>query len=89
MHDQPRRRAEVNGLHVQFFSRNTELQSVRWHPRFKLRYRSKADAVRAKQAWEEKGRILFPEDIKAAIDKAKPSPVMGRRETEIQQDMRF
>jgi hypothetical protein len=46
----PRRRALINGLHVQFDSRNPRLASVRWHPRFKLRYRTKADALTAKQA---------------------------------------
>jgi hypothetical protein len=59
----PRRRAQINGLYVTFESRNPKLASVRWHPRFKLRYRTKADAVNAKQVWEEKGRIVWPNDF--------------------------
>jgi hypothetical protein len=56
----PRRRAQINGLYVTFESRNPKLATVRWHSRFKLRYRTKADGLAAKQAWEQKGRIKFP-----------------------------
>jgi len=59
----PRRRAIVDGLHVKFESRDPKLASVRWHPRFKMRYRTKADAIAAKAAWEERGKILWPADL--------------------------
>jgi hypothetical protein len=65
MSDMPRCRAIVDGLLVKFESRNPNLASVRWHPRFKLRYRTKSDALKAKEHWETKHRILFPEDLAA------------------------
>jgi hypothetical protein len=85
MTDTPRRRALINGLHVQFDSRNPRLASVRWHPRFKLRYRTKADALMAKRAWEERGKILWPSDLKP---EKKPQP-MRRRECVSQVEMRI
>jgi hypothetical protein len=57
----PRRRALINGLYVIFESRDPKLATVRWHPRFKQRYRTKADTQAAKVEWEEKGRIVWPE----------------------------
>lgn len=58
------RRALIDGLWVRFQSRNPNITSVRWPPRMKHRYRTKADALAAKEAWEEKGRIVWPEDFK-------------------------
>jgi hypothetical protein len=87
MHETPRRRALINGLWVQFDSRNPDLATVRWHPRFKQRYRTKAEAGKAKQAWEERGRILFPGDF----ENAEPAPKLRARgrETGFQQEMRL
>jgi hypothetical protein len=62
----PRRRALINGLFVQFQSRNPNVAKVRWHSRFKQRYRTKADALMAKDAWERRGNILWPEDFNGA-----------------------
>jgi hypothetical protein len=89
MTDTPRRRALIDGLHVKFESRDPRLASVRWHPRFKLRYRTKADALMAKQAWEERGKILWPADLKP---KAKPAkaPIRARyRSVDVQPEMRI
>jgi hypothetical protein len=58
-----RRRAEINGKFAQFFSRTTKIATVRWHSRFKAQYRTEADALKAKDTWEAKERILFPEDM--------------------------
>jgi len=52
-----RRRSEINGKFAQFFNRNTKIATVHWHSRFKAQYRTKADALKAKE------RILFPEDM--------------------------
>ncbi len=41
-----------------FESRDTRLATVSWHPRYKERYRTKAQAQEPKRLWEEKGRIL-------------------------------
>jgi hypothetical protein len=41
----PRRRAQVNKPYVVFESRDPRIAGVRWHPRFKERYRTKADAL--------------------------------------------
>ena len=72
---------------MQFDSRDPKLASVRWHPRFKLRYRTKADALAAKDAWEQKGRIMFPGDFgKPKKPAEKSQPVRRYRET--QQEMR-
>jgi hypothetical protein len=89
MTDTSRRRAQITGLHVVFESRNPKLASVRWHPRFKQRYRSKADAEAAKQAWEERGRILFPGDF--GKEKPAPKPLVRSRirETGFQQELRI
>jgi hypothetical protein len=85
MTDQPRRRAQVNGLYVIFESRDPKLATVRWHPRFKLRYRTKADALAAKQAWEERGRIMFPGDFgKPKKPAAKSEPARRYRETQLE-----
>lgn len=75
--DIPRRRAEINGLFVTFESRNPKLATIRWHPRFKMRYRTKADALEAKQSWEKRGRILWPEDFKR-LDDGKAQKVKPR-----------
>lgn len=64
-----RRRAEINGKFVQFFSRNTKIATLRWHSRFKAQYRTKADVLKAKDTLEAKGRILFPEDMERALNK--------------------
>ena len=58
MSDQPRRRAQINGLYVSFESRNPKLASVRWHSRFKLRYRTKADS-RQKRHGSTRGGLSF------------------------------
>jgi hypothetical protein len=71
----PRRRAQINGLHVAFESRDPKLASIRWHYRFKQRYRTKAQAEAAKRMWEDKGRILFPGDFEAA----KPTKALPKR----------
>ena len=82
MTNPPRRRAQVNGLYVQFDSRDPKLASVRWHPRFKMRYRTKADAIAAKAAWEERGKILWPADLKEPkATPARETPVRRYRET--------
>jgi len=60
----PRRRAEVNGEFVPFFSRSTKIATVRWYSRFKAEYRTKADADKAAKVWMEAGMILFPERLK-------------------------
>jgi hypothetical protein len=87
-----RRRAQVNGLYVQFDSRNPNLASVRWHSRFKMRYRTKADAIAAKAAWEERGRILFPGDFgKLTAKPKKPAKPRARacvRSANLQQEVR-
>jgi hypothetical protein len=87
MKDTPRRRAQLNGLCVNFESRNPHLASVRWHPRFKLRYRTKADALTAKQVWEERGKILWPGDLRP--EKKPESKPMRRRESVSQVEMRI
>jgi hypothetical protein len=63
---------------------------VRWHPRFKQRYRTKADALMAKAAWEERGRILWPEDF-ARREKSpkRETPVMRFSEGAGQAEMRL
>jgi len=83
----PRRRALLNGLLVFFQSRNPELATVRWHGKFKQQYRTKADALMAKKAWEDDGDILWPADIKQQ-KKPKPKP-MRRREAFSQQELRI
>ena len=61
----PRRRAEVSGHFVQFYSRNPKLATVRWHSKFKAEYRTKAQAQAAKVEWEKnQGRIVWPEEPK-------------------------
>jgi hypothetical protein len=62
----PRRRSLVHGKRVEFQSRNTPHPSAPWHTRFKLAYASIDDAQKAAGVWQEKGRILFPEDLKPA-----------------------
>jgi hypothetical protein len=57
----PRRRAEVTGKFVQFFSRDMRIATVRWHSRFKAEYRTKADAMAAKTAWREDIVAVGPE----------------------------
>jgi len=77
-----RRRAEVTGRFVQFFSRDTKIATVRWHSRFKCEYRTRKDAMAAKAAWEERGKILWPEDVRKAPEpKAAKQPVRRYRET--------
>jgi hypothetical protein len=84
----PRRRAEVSGHFVQFFSRNPKLATVRWHSKFKAEYRTLAQALAAKQAWEKKGRIKSPGDFgKKKVTKAAKARVRIRA-TEFQQEMR-
>jgi hypothetical protein len=63
------------GRKVIFYSRNRKAKTVIWHPRFFFWYRTTVDALKAKAHWEEKHRILFPEDIKhekATPEKSKP-----------------
>jgi hypothetical protein len=91
--DVPRRRALIDGPWVRFQSRDPDIASVRWHPRMKHRYRTKADALAAKEAWEEHGRILWPEDFKrhetvAAKSKPQTAPIR-RRGSAGQQEMRL
>jgi hypothetical protein len=81
----PRRRAIVDGLHVKFESRDPKLISVRWHPRFKMRYRTKGDALMAKAAWEERGKILWPADIRPEKKPAKASVRMRHRAADVQE----
>jgi hypothetical protein len=85
----PRRRAQINGLLVIFESRNPKLASVRWHSRFKLRYRTKIDVLAAKEVWEMEGRIMFPGDFgKTKAPKAvKPRVQVRVREAGLQQEM--
>jgi hypothetical protein len=85
----PRRRAEVTGRFVQFFSRDTKIATVRWHSRFKCEYRTRRDAMAAKAAWEERGKILWPEDIKPEKAAAKQPQPMRRRESPSQVETRL
>ncbi len=77
----PRRRAKITGTWVFFESRNTELATVSWHPRFKQHYRTKAQA---KRLWEEKGRIL----LTGETPKRKEAPTR-RSESPLQAEMRI
>jgi hypothetical protein len=77
MIETPRRRAIVNAQYVEFQSRNPDLASIRWHSRFKQRYRTKSDALTAKAAWEERGKILWPQELRATTP-PKPKPVTVR-----------
>jgi hypothetical protein len=86
MTEVPRRRALVNGLLGSFESRNPNLATVRWHPRFKMRYRTKADVQAAKEAWEQRGKILWPDDLKQKA-KAKAATVLCGA-AEVQGEMR-
>jgi hypothetical protein len=42
MTEPPRRRTKITGTWVFFESRDTKLATVSWHPRYKERYRTKA-----------------------------------------------
>jgi hypothetical protein len=86
MPDAPRYRAEVTGHFVQFFSRDTKIATVRWHPRFKAEYRTLRDARAAKAKYEESGKILWPEDLRA--NEGKPE-VVTRRQPNQQQELRI
>src|SRR5579872_7312043 len=83
------RRALINGLYVFFQSRNPKIATVRWHGKFKARYRTKADALTAKDAWEKKGRIIFPSDVEKATPPEKPRVRVRVRQTGGQQEMRL
>jgi len=88
MTDQPRRRALIHGLWVLFESRNPKLSTVRWHARFKQRYRTKADAQAAKETWETKGKILGPGDFEKPKSKPKVPVVRRYAFTSAQQELR-
>jgi hypothetical protein len=84
----PRRRAIVDGLLVKFESRDPKLVSVRWHSRFKMRYRTKADAGAAKETWERRGTIIWPADLKPKT--AAKAPVRARyRSPDVQGELRI
>jgi len=89
MTDIPRRRAEVSGHFVQFYSRNPKLTTVRWHSRFKAEYRTKANAATAARAWEQKGDIMFPGDFGKTKATRAAKPRVRIRATEFQQEMRL
>ena len=74
----PRRKTEMTGRFVQFFSRQTKIATVRWHSRFKCEYRTPGGAMVPKAAWEERGKILWPEDLRKAPEPVRQS--MRRRE---------
>jgi hypothetical protein len=74
------RRSQLNGLFVILESRNAKHPSGPLHPRFKMHYRTKAQAKAAKEAWETKGQIRFPDDLKAKPKPEARSAPMRRRE---------
>jgi|SRR5580698_8169907 hypothetical protein len=60
----PRFRAEVTGHFVQFFSRDPQIKTVRWHSRFKAEYHTLRDAKAEKTQYEATGKILGPDDLR-------------------------
>ena len=81
-----RRRAIINGLYVIFESKNTA--AGKYHGRFKQRYRTKADALAARDAWEQRGRIMFPEDIATVKPQKRPPRSHRTRQAELFQEAR-
>jgi hypothetical protein len=59
-------------------------------PRFKMRYRIRADALAAKVEWEQKGKIVWPEVFKNPKSAKRLETQMGMRQREsgTQQEMR-
>jgi hypothetical protein len=87
----PRRRAVVKGREVEFFSRNTKTKTVKFIQRWpSFWYRSNADAEAAKEAWEQKGKIMFPGDFgkTKATKAAKPRVHVRIRTAESQHELR-
>jgi hypothetical protein len=86
MTDTPRYRAEITGHFVQFFSRNPKATTVRWHSRFKEEYHTLRDARAAKEKYEARGKILWPDDLR--VSECKPE-VATCRQGNHQQELRI
>jgi hypothetical protein len=54
-----------------------------------MRYRTKADALAVKETWEQKGKIVWPADIKPEKKPAKLSVPMRRQRADVQQEFRL